>query len=342
MTRKSVCNKINGVEPPFGAVLVRHTAAAVAPPIEAMGGQRESWLPGYRVRIPDGSHLPGTEHRLKPLRIERAGALPGQPGDPRPATDVGRRCHPLPGRPRPGAVDDRGDPGHGPTRRCVDRRPELLHPALLFGIVGQGSSSVIRQYASTRTWEAIGPPEAKGRCATGAVFEPPVRLTAPSGESLPLRRITRELDQPTRDGDREIQILTDLPEEVADAVRIADLDRPRWTLETAFQEIAATLNGEIDALGYPRAALFTLGVALVAYNSDERGQGGVAVGPRAAGASAASSEIATRSKETESQERQWLPEEALGDREVAQGSTASQMRPPTQGWLADHTEDDSV
>jgi hypothetical protein len=157
-----------------------------------------------------------------------------------------------------------------------------------------------------------------------------------------LRRITRELDQPTRDGDREIQILTDLPEEVADAVRIADLDRPRWTLETAFQEIAATLNGEIDALGYPRAALFTLGVALVAYNSDERGQGGVAVGPRAAGASAASSEIATRSKETESQERQWLPEEALGDREVAQGSTASQMRPPTQGWLADHTEDDSV
>lgn len=50
----------------------------MAPLIEAMGGRRESWLPGYRVKILDGSHLPGTEHRLKPLRTERAGVLPGQ------------------------------------------------------------------------------------------------------------------------------------------------------------------------------------------------------------------------------------------------------------------------
>ena len=42
--------------------------------------------------------------------------------------------------------------------------------------------------------------------------------------------------------------------------------RGRQTLETAFQEMEATLNGEIAALGYPRAALFTLCVALVAYN----------------------------------------------------------------------------
>ena len=42
--------------------------------------------------------------------------------------------------------------------------------------------------------------------------------------------------------------------------------RRRWTLETAFQELEASLNGEINTLGYPKAALFAFCVALVAYN----------------------------------------------------------------------------
>jgi hypothetical protein len=35
-------------------------------------------LPGYEVRIIDGNHIGGTEHRLKVLRAEAARALPGQ------------------------------------------------------------------------------------------------------------------------------------------------------------------------------------------------------------------------------------------------------------------------
>ena len=42
--------------------------------------------------------------------------------------------------------------------------------------------------------------------------------------------------------------------------------RKRWTIETAFQELEATLDGEINTLGYPKAALFAFGVALVLYN----------------------------------------------------------------------------
>src|SRR5262249_47602262 len=137
---------------------------------------------------------------------------------------------------------------------------------LLFGIVERGGSFVIRQHGSTLTWEAAGPRQAVGRCDTGAVLEQRVRLTDPEGQSLVLRRITVELDRPTRDGDRAIHILTDLPEGVADAVAIAALYRRRWALETAFQEIEATLRGEIDTLAYPRAALFGLCVALVAYS----------------------------------------------------------------------------
>ena len=37
-------------------------------------------------------------------------------------------------------------------------------------------------------------------------------------------------------------------------------------METAFQELEATLHGEINTLGYPKAALFAFCVALVAYN----------------------------------------------------------------------------
>src|SRR3954447_21151060 len=50
VTRKAVYNKINGMEPAIGAALVRHTAARLAPVIDAMGGRRAAWLTGYRVR----------------------------------------------------------------------------------------------------------------------------------------------------------------------------------------------------------------------------------------------------------------------------------------------------
>ena len=239
----------------------------MAPIIEAMGGRREPWLDGYRVRVLDGSHLPGTEHRIKPLRTERAGALPGQALvvlDP----ELMLVLDAIP-------CED----GHAQERSMTEEVLAIVRPgdlwvgdrnfcttSLLFGIAGRGGSFVIRQHASTLSGEAFGSREAEGRCETGAVFEQPVRLTGPDGKLLVVRRVTVELDKPTRDGDREIHILTDLPEGVADSVTIADLYRKRWTLETAFQEIEATLNGEIDALGYPRAALFALSVALVAYN----------------------------------------------------------------------------
>ena len=74
------------------------------------------------------------------------------------------------------------------------------------------------------------------------------------------------LDKPTRDGDTELHLLTNVPAKDARAKVIAELYRRRWTIETAFQELEATLNGEINTLGYPKAALFAFCVALVAYN----------------------------------------------------------------------------
>lgn len=75
-----------------------------------------------------------------------------------------------------------------------------------------------------------------------------------------------KLFQPTRDKEWEIAILTNLPVRAADAAKIAALYRRRWSLETLFQTVTENFNGEIHTLAYPKAALFSFAMALVAYN----------------------------------------------------------------------------
>jgi hypothetical protein len=88
---------------------------------------------------------------------------------------------------------------------------------------------------------------------------------AQDGTVHSFRRISVELNEPTRDGDREVHILTNLPRRVS-AVRISEMYRGRWRIETAFQELAENLHGEIQTLGYPKAALFAFCIALLTYN----------------------------------------------------------------------------
>src|ERR687898_487863 len=78
VTRKAVYAKVARTEPGLGAALVRHTAARLAPVVTELGLGPVAGVPGFRVRVIDGSHLPGTDHRLGPLRRTRAAALPGQ------------------------------------------------------------------------------------------------------------------------------------------------------------------------------------------------------------------------------------------------------------------------
>ena len=74
------------------------------------------------------------------------------------------------------------------------------------------------------------------------------------------------MDQPTRDGDTTLYILTNLPPEAASATVVARGYRGRWRLEPAFQILATALTSEIDTLAYPKAALFGFAVAVVTYN----------------------------------------------------------------------------
>jgi len=98
------------------------------------------------------------------------------------------------------------------------------------------------------------------------VFEQAVEITGPQGETLQLRRVVVKLNQPTRNGDKTLILLTNLPEETVEAFTIAELYRARWGIETAFQKLESHLNSEINTLGYPKAALFSFCLALVAFN----------------------------------------------------------------------------
>ena len=84
---------------------------------------------------------------------------------------------------------------------------------------------------------------------------------------MEVRRITVALDQPTRDGDTEIHILTNLPAKKVPAVRVAEVYRKRWTIEGLFFEASAVLSCEIDTLCYPKAALFAFCLGLLACNA---------------------------------------------------------------------------
>ncbi|MBV8078281.1 MAG: transposase [Planctomycetaceae bacterium] len=266
-TIDAVSDKLDGTEPAVSAALVHSVAARLAPVIDAMKGARPDWWPGYRARILDGNHLPGSEHRLKELRTIGAGAVPGHALvvlDPRLmlATDV-ILC----------------EDGHAQERSLLDQVLEIVAAKdlwiadrnscttdFLFGIARRRAFFVIRQPASTLHGEFVGKRRGCGRIDTGKVFEQTIRAKNEAGEILMLRRITVLLDQPTRDGETAIHLLTNVPAKDARAKVIADLYRRRWTIETAFQELEARFKGEVNTLGYPKAALFAFCVALVAYN----------------------------------------------------------------------------
>ena len=264
---RAVYDKLERLEPGLSAELVRHTARTLGPVISSMRGERAAWLPGYRVKILDGNHLAGTEHRLKELRTIGAGALPGKALvvlDPQAMLVTDVFC-----------CED----GHAQERSLLGSVLEAIRPGevwiadrnfcttdFLSGIGERRGSFVIRQHGATLFIEGMGQRQPCGRVETGAVFEQEMRLGDGYGGTMTVRRITVELDTPTRDGETEIHILTNLPAEVADARMIADLYRRRWSVAAAFGELATCLNGEIDTLGYPKAALFAFCVALVSYN----------------------------------------------------------------------------
>ena len=136
---------------------------------------------------------------------------------------------------------------------------------VLFGIHQRQAYFIIREHLNL-PWQALEPLQEVGVSQSGTVFEQAIEITDELGSSLKLRRIVVQLRQPTRHGDSEVVILTQLPVEVADALKVATLYLERWSVEGMFQVITDVFHCEIKTLGYPRAALFVFAMAVVAFN----------------------------------------------------------------------------
>jgi Transposase DDE domain len=264
----NVYEKLNGIELPVMRQLVLDNAARLTAVVEATGGALPELLPGFRVKILDGNCLAGTQHRIKELRDIAAAPLPGK-------TLVVLD-------PQLGLVTDvfPCEDGHAQERALLGPVLDSVQPGelwiedrnfctlgLLFGMARRGAAFVVRQHGQLQG-ELVGRRTRQGTTRSGAVYEQSMLVRAPdSGETMRVRRLTLKLQEPTRDGDTEIHILSNVPTPRASAAHLARLYGKRWSIETAFFEITTTLACEINTLGYPKAALFTFCLALLAYNA---------------------------------------------------------------------------
>jgi len=261
----SVYNKLNGIEIDTSAELVRYAAGELAPAIIELGGATAPLLPGYRVKMLDGNCIEASEHRIAELRELAAGALPGKslvvydpvlrmPIDVFPCEDGHAQERSLLGD--VSATAEKNDVWAADRNFCTC--------GFITEIADSGAFFIIRLHRGL-SYEIIGVEKAVGLTETGEVSEQFIAVTDASGKRHIFRRIRVHLVTETRDGDIEIFIITNQPPEAASAVKIADIYRKRWKIETSFQELEDYSHSEINTLGYPPAALFAFCVALISY-----------------------------------------------------------------------------
>ncbi len=261
----SVYNKLQGIETQVSRAVVKETASKMMSIVDNLSGPLPPLLLGYRTKIVDGNHFRRTDRRIGELRELNVAPLPGQAlvvYDPqyKMAIDV------LP-----------CECGHASERTLL---PELLETIekndlmimdrnfcaihFLFGLVDAQAKFIIRQHGQM-PYQLKGHPRRIGEIETGIVYEQRLECEDQSGNRKHFRRVTIHLFESTRDGDFEIHLITNLPKGVS-SLKVAELYRNRWQIETAFQNMAENLQGEIETLGYPKAALFSFCMALVALN----------------------------------------------------------------------------
>jgi Transposase DDE domain len=264
VTLKCVYEKLQGIELPVMCEMVRDNARRLGAVVEELDGRTPELLEGYRVKILDGNALAGTDHRIKELRQTTAAALPGKSLvvlDPA----LGLAIDVIP-------CED----GHAQERSLfsevlptVEKRDLWIEDrnfctlGFLFGVAQRGGFFLVREHKGL-PWEAISALRYAGRTDTGRVYEQQVQLTDPNGNTLKVRRIVIRLDEPTRDGETELVLLSNVRR--VRTLKLARLYLKRWTIESLFNLLTMTLQCEHKGLGYPKAALFGFCATLVAYN----------------------------------------------------------------------------
>jgi Transposase DDE domain len=259
--------KLRRIELRVSQELVRDSYREAVSVLKQLKVLDAAWVLGYDTKVLDGNHLSASQSRIKELRAIWDAPLPGR------ALVVWHQRSRL--------IQDvfPTEDGHASERSLIsevlatvkerdlwiaDRNFCTL--GFIFGLIDRGASFVFRQHGQIE-YEPIGMRKFKGLDADGQrCWEQCIQVTY-QNRTMILRRITVCLNQPTREGDREIYLLTDLPKSAADAPKISQVYRGRWSIEVVFLELQTALSCEINTLGYPRAALFTFCLALMLENT---------------------------------------------------------------------------
>lgn len=262
VSKVALYDKINRLEPRVAQALVRYSSEQASEIKTEFRQANKSILEGYEVRIVDGNHIGGTEHRLKVLREESAGALPGQAiAVLDPQRELVVDVFPL-------------EDAHAQERSMFPLILETVKVGqawiadrnfctkdFLTGISERGGCFVVREHLNLK-WTEITARQEVGKNESGTLFEQQVKLDS----GLCVRRITIQLEKQTRHGDWQVTLLTNLPEGEVLALVVSELYLKRWQIEKMFQVITDTFNCELKTLGYPKAALFVFCMALMAFN----------------------------------------------------------------------------
>ena len=253
------------MEPAVTEEIVRRTAARARQLVRAGGGLLPEPIPGYPARIIDGNVLSGTEHRIEPLRTTWSAGLPGMSlaiYEPATATITELILE---------------EDAHTQERALLDRIPidpgrlyiadrNFCVRSLLFRITAAPAFFLVRWHRSSLPFRATSRLHRRGRCRSGQIIEQTIEVSDETGVAHPLRRIVLKLDEPTRDGETEIVLITNLPAEVPAAACCAAYG-DRWEIEGHYQTMTDLLHCEIPSLGHPRAALFAFSMSAVAGNA---------------------------------------------------------------------------
>lgn len=248
--------KLKNTELAVSSGLLRDTAFDLAAILDHLIGKPEPWLPDYSIRLLDGNCLAASEKRLAVHRSVAGAALPGKSlvvFDPE--RNLVLDVFPC-------------EDGHAQERRLLSavsataRAGEVWIEDRNFCTLGflaalstHEARVILRQHANlpfteVAPWGPVG----------ATLSEQPITI-----DGRNYRRIRVNLDSPTRDGEKTLYLISDLPSTIP-AETLATLYRKRWDIEISFQKIEKYFKSEIETLAYPKAALFGFALALVSYN----------------------------------------------------------------------------
>ena len=263
---KTACyGKLNRTEPSVSEGIVRYSSQRASGLMEELDFKPWEVVPGYRCFSLDGNHLQKTEKRLLETRGLCAAPLPG--------TVVARFDHQSQTFDQVYLLED----AHAQESTVLDRvvddigEGDLLiadrHFCIvkfLFDVADRGVCFLIRQHGRLKG-ELQGKRKYIGRIETGEVYEQAMTIRLDERE-LVLRRITVCLDKPTRDGDTELHLLSNVPVAEVSACLLAQAYGQRWEIENAFYVVTMTMHCESKSNCHPRCALFQFCMAMLAYN----------------------------------------------------------------------------